>query len=66
MSNFMMFWRSAGLDQAIARNTRKNRPLRNSRHVDCSQHSSAEVDAFERSLHKPLRASCSQFGKTLH
>lgn len=43
MSNFMMFWRWAGLDQAIAGNARTARPPRSSRHVDCSRHSQAEV-----------------------
>ena len=51
MSNHMMFWRSAGLDQAI----HKNRPrhIRSERsHVPCSHHSPAELAAFERSLQK--------------
>lgn len=51
MSNYMMFWRSAGLDQAI----HKNRPQRISSqrsHVSCSDHSPAELAAFERSLKK--------------
>ncbi len=65
MSNFMMYWRSAGLEQAIAGNGRKTRPQRNSRHVDCTQHSRAEVDAFERSLRKQM-APWQQSRGTLH
>ena len=55
MSNHLMFWRSAGLDQTI----HKNRPQRfrsERSHVPCSDHSPAELAAFERSLQKGKRA----------
>ena len=54
MSNFMMFWRSADLDSVIRRNTAAGRPRRNERHLPCSEHSAAELAAFERSLHRAV------------
>ena len=66
MSNFMMFWRSAGLEQAIAGNAGKTRPQRNTRHVDCSRHSRAEVEAFERSLRRQMPASWQRPQPRLH
>ncbi|WP_299616994.1 hypothetical protein [Pelagibius sp.] len=57
MSNHMMFWRSAGLDQVICKNRSQARQrARDQEHLPCSQHSAAELAAFERSLRKPVTA----------
>ena len=55
MSNHLMFWRSAGLDQVICKNRSQPRQrVRDQDHLPCSQHSAAELAAFERSLRKPV------------
>ncbi|WP_422366990.1 hypothetical protein [Pelagibius sp.] len=53
MANHMMFWRSAGLDEAIRSNlspVAKNRQFRKASWI---RHTAAETAAFERSLTKP-------------
>lgn len=53
MANHMMFWRSAGLDEAIRSNlspAAKNGQFRKASWV---RHSPSETAAFERSLTKP-------------
>ena len=56
MANYLMFWRATGLEQAIHKNLMPRRRAER-RHLACSEHSPAELAAFERSLTKPARPS---------
>ena len=66
MANHMMFWRSAGLEQAIDHNRSRSRPQHDRRHLSCAEHSPAEVAAFERSLSKPVCSPWLKVGVTKH
>ncbi len=66
MANHMMFWRSAELEQAIHKNRPQRSPSSDRRHVACSDHSPAELAAFERSLGKPVATPWKSVRPTRH
>lgn len=66
MANHLMFWRSAGLEQAIDHNQPRRGSGHNRRHLSCAEHSPAEVAAFERSLTKPACSPWQKIGVTKH
>ena len=66
MANHMMFWRSTGLEETIRKNHAPIRGPRDRRHLPCTQHSSSELAAFERSLRRPLHSPWNRPGMTKH
>jgi len=66
MSNHMAFWRSTGLEQSIRKNAVAARRGADKRHLACSEHSSDELAAFQRSLVRPAATAWQPLHATRH